>query len=728
MAGEQPEGLSKSSAKLHSGAQSAVRTLSKAGLRLKRALWVWPIVIALLLGTVGWFLRGAIEYQLQSGLASELQTILQADVTALKLWISSQISVAVSAANDAHVMTLSQQLLNQAARPETTQLELLQAPQLKDLRDELTPLTEAHDYIGFVLVDPTLRTIASDRNELISAPLPGPDRPAVTERVFQGEGAVSAPRKSTVLLPTSGGEMKVGVPTMFVWAPLRGPGGKVIAALGLRIRPELEFSSILQVGRAGKSGETYAFNRDGLLLSQSRFDDDLRQIGLLTEDENSVLNLQLRDPEANLSAGQRPAKRRADQPLTRLVTQALTEQPGVDVMPHRDYRGTLAVGAWDWIPVADFGIVIQQDAREAFAVMDTLRVVFWSMFAALGVCACVIFVAMILLARKNREARKAALEVKRLGQFALEKKLGEGGMGVVYLAHHAMLLRPTAVKFLEVDKTNEQTVARFEREVRLTSRLAHPNTIAIYDYGRTDEGIFYYAMEYLDGVNLEDLIRRYGPQPEERVIHLLRQACGSLAEAHSIGLIHRDIKPANLVLTQRGGIPDFVKLLDFGLVKAVDSQKQSRLTTAGAMAGTPLYLSPEAIQSPDSVDARSDLYALGAAGYFLLTGSPVFDGQSIVEIVQKHVHAAPQPPSQRLGKPVSPELEKLLLQCLAKSPGDRPQTADVLADLLDQCPASALWTKARARQWWAIYRPTAVAATSGEDTSQPHIGATLLTN
>jgi serine/threonine protein kinase len=212
------------------------------------------------------------------------------------------------------------------------------------------------------------------------------------------------------------------------------------------------------------------------------------------------------------------------------------------------------------------------------------------------------------------------------------------------------------------------------------------------------------------------------------VIHLLRQACGSLAEAHSIGLIHRDIKPANLVLTQRGGIPDFVKLLDFGLVKAVDSQKQSRLTTAGAMAGTPLYLSPEAIQSPDSVDARSDLYALGAAGYFLLTGSPVFDGQSIVEIVQKHVHAAPQPPSQRLGKPVSPELEKLLLQCLAKSPGDRPQTADVLADLLDQCPASALWTKARARQWWAIYRPTAVAATSGEDTSQPHIGATLLTN
>jgi serine/threonine protein kinase len=263
--------------------------------------------------------------------------------------------------------------------------------------------------------------------------------------------------------------------------------------------------------------------------------------------------------------------------------------------------------------------------------------------------------------------------------------------------------------------------------VQHTSQLCHPNTVAIYDFGRTPEGIFYYAMEYLDGINLEDLVQKFGPQPAGRVISILRQVCGSLAEAHSIGLVHRDIKPANIILTQRGGIPDFIKLLDFGLVRAVDEQQQARLTTEDALAGTPLYLSPEAINQPDDVDFRTDLYALGAVGYFLVTGTPVFDGRSVIDILNKHTTAAPEPPSQRLGKPVLAELEALLLACLAKKPADRPASAADLAAGLERCVA-AKWSPEEAQAWWSQFRPGAVKPSSSAKVRTETLGETIVTS
>jgi serine/threonine protein kinase len=314
----------------------------------------------------------------------------------------------------------------------------------------------------------------------------------------------------------------------------------------------------------------------------------------------------------------------------------------------------------------------------------------------------------------------------RLGQYTLDEKLGEGGMGVVYRGHHAMLHRPTAVKFLHAATTNPQSVARFEREVRLTSSLNHPNTIAIYDYGRTPEGIFYYAMEYLEGINLEELVRRFGPQPENRVVYLMQQICGSLAEAHRSGLIHRDIKPANIMLTERGGLYDFVKVLDFGLVKALDAERESKLTSAGSFTGTPLYLSPEAVKTPDDVDTRSDLYAVGAVGYYLLVGSPVFEGQSVLDIVQKHAFTAPVSPSERLGRPVCPQLEALILQCLAKKRDDRPASATELAEALGKVPVASPWTNDDARQWWAAKGFRTSIDGISVDTKQDVLLATLV--
>ena len=305
--------------------------------------------------------------------------------------------------------------------------------------------------------------------------------------------------------------------------------------------------------------------------------------------------------------------------------------------------------------------------------------------------------------------RKAMSDIRRLGQYTLEKKLGEGGMGVVYRASHAMLRRPTAVKLLLPDRAGKEALVRFEREVQRTAMLTHPNTVTVFDYGRTTDGVFYYAMELLEGASLDEIVEVDGAQPEGRVIHILEQAAASLAEAHDAGLIHRDVKPANILLVDRGGISDLVKVLDFGLVKDVglraDAASEPALTQADAITGTPLYLAPETVSAPGTVDARTDLYALGAVGYWLLTGSHVFAGKSVLEVCAHHLHSVPDPPSLRLGEPVSEDLEALLLACLAKRPDDRPASAHVLRQRLRACAAAGTWTNELAAQWWTRNRP-----------------------
>ena len=245
-------------------------------------------------------------------------------------------------------------------------------------------------------------------------------------------------------------------------------------------------------------------------------------------------------------------------------------------------------------------------------------------WAILNVAACVVTSDVVNGLR--REAQRA----RRLGQYTLDEKIGEGAMGVVYRASHAMLRRPTAIKLLPPTRTGVVDLQRFEREVQLTAMLTHPNTVAIYDYGRTPDGVFYYAMEFLDGIDLEQLVRRHGALPSGRVVHILRQICRALAEAHGLGIIHRDIKPANVILTVRGGEPDVAKVVDFGLVKCLDPVRVDLTMTmegGAVLAGTPMYFAPEAISSPDRVEARSDLYSLGAVGYYLATGQAALRGR-----------------------------------------------------------------------------------------------------
>ncbi|HTL38246.1 MAG TPA: serine/threonine-protein kinase [Kofleriaceae bacterium] len=297
--------------------------------------------------------------------------------------------------------------------------------------------------------------------------------------------------------------------------------------------------------------------------------------------------------------------------------------------------------------------------------------------------------------------RRDAADAEQLGQYTLDRKIGEGGMGAVYHAHHVLLRRDTAIKRILPDKLGADHASRFEREVQHMSQLTHPNTVAVYDYGSTPDGVFYYAMEYLGGgIDLENLVRKHGPQPSGRVAHILAQACGALHEAHTKKLIHRDIKPPNIILCERGGMPDVVKVVDFGLVK--DFAANTGASTQVVL-GTPAYIAPEAITDPSGVGPAVDLYAIGCTGYFLLTGKRVFEGKTAVDVCIQHVTKTPTPPSEITDAPVDPTLEAIIMKCLAKQPGDRHADAGELRTALRTVPTKD-WTDDAARAWWKKYR------------------------
>jgi serine/threonine protein kinase len=305
-------------------------------------------------------------------------------------------------------------------------------------------------------------------------------------------------------------------------------------------------------------------------------------------------------------------------------------------------------------------------------------------------------------------------KARRLGSYQLEERLGAGGMGEVWRASHMLLARPAAVKLIRPEVFQEfgpakahEAMARFEREAQATAGLSSPHTIEVYDFGITDEGSFYYVMELLEGFDLRSLVEKYGPVPAERAVHFLRQACHSLWDAHRQGLAHRDVKPANLFVGVRGPDYDFVKVLDFGLVKESSVGREgAQPTMEGAMTGTPAYMAPEMVRGDRSGDERSDLYSLGCVAFWLLTGRLVFEADTPMAMVLKHVQDDPLPPSQCTELAVPSELDRVVLDCLAKNPSDRPKSAKDLIDRLDACATSLEeWTPSRAASWWDLHAP-----------------------
>jgi tRNA A-37 threonylcarbamoyl transferase component Bud32 len=331
--------------------------------------------------------------------------------------------------------------------------------------------------------------------------------------------------------------------------------------------------------------------------------------------------------------------------------------------------------------------------------------------------------------------RRQVAEASELGQYLLEEKIGGGGMGEVWRARHRLLIRPAAIKLIRrrardaMSEDPELLVRRFEREARATAALTSPHTVQLYDFGVAEDGRLYYVMELLDGLDLDTLVRQHGPLPAERVVHLLRQVCSALGDAHGNGLVHRDIKPANVVVSRAGTIFDFVKVLDFGLVKLdgarVADGKAVDLSGEDSWSGTPGYMAPEVVLGAAETDHRVDLYALGCVAYWLLTGRMVFEGENAIQVMLQHAQAEPQRPSQRVDRPIPAALEDLVMQCLEKDPLRRPAGAQVVIDRLDAVPLTSVWTAERAEQWWAMHRPRAGDARPVADVLLSHEGHEL---
>jgi serine/threonine-protein kinase len=303
---------------------------------------------------------------------------------------------------------------------------------------------------------------------------------------------------------------------------------------------------------------------------------------------------------------------------------------------------------------------------------------------------------------------------RKLGQYQLLSKLGEGGMGEVYLAEHELLKRPCALKLIKAEAGSDPiALARFEREVQSAARLRHHNTIDIYDYGHSELGTFYYVMEYLEGMSLSELVRRTGPLPPGRVIYLFRQVCAALAEAHALGLVHRDLKPANVFVAVLGGDSDVAKVLDFGLVKLTKDPGAAALTAEMTVSGTPLYMAPEQAVADHSLDARADIYALGAMMYFALTGQPPFSGESAFALMMAHARDPVVPPSQ-VRTDVPKDLEQVILRCLAKKRDERFPSVRALGEALAACDSAAGWGPNRADAWWAAETRTSPIEASPE--------------
>jgi len=720
--------------------------------RFKPPLWVFPLVIAALVAIFGWWgnlrLQGIIENELRA----QLGTTLNANVTALEIWATNQLKLAKLMASESNLRALGTKALTGDG------FEFLPTMQEADqLANYLRPRLETTGYQYAQLVNTNFIVVATvpRSRQTVGLPISSAHTSKFAELFATGQPVVITPFKPELLTqrralrPGPGGPVGPGfgfgqpgtnffrrnprppptaargrrgdVTLMQVAAPVRNTNNVICGALALIINPDSEFSKILSVARSGETGETYAFDQTGLLVSHSRFDPQLRELGLLAAtNSSSALNLRLRDPGGDLTKGfQLGTNEDTPRPLIRLVDDAVDGVDGVEVTPTRDYRGVPVVGAWRWLPQLGFGVATQMDAEEAYRPLHMLQWLFVSLCLLLVLCAVGMFIFSYGSIVSRRRMNEAELKLKQLGQYKLEEKIGAGGMGVVYRAHHALMRRETAVKLLLPDRADPAAIERFEREVRLTCQLTHPNTIQVYDYGHTPDGIFYYAMEYLHGLSLHDLVARFGCVPEARVIHILVEVCGSLAEAHALGLIHRDIKPGNIFLCPRGGVPDCVKVLDFGLVREYHAG-QNRLTDKDTIEGTPWFMPPEAFVGSNNVDPRGDLYSVGALAYYLLTGGQyVFPGDSLEEINRRQLAEKPIPPSQRTENPISHQLGQIILRCLAIEPAQRPQTVGELREWLLASPQAEGWKLADRAAWWAHYPSGPASGFEPAETSTP---------
>lgn len=462
---------------------------------------------------------------------------------------------------------------------------------------------------------------------------------------------------------------------MFIATPVLNSSNKTVAILGLLLDPETSFSRIMTASMFGDSAETFAINDRFQMISESRFLKKILEKKILKNSATSnILNMTVSLPLKN---------ERHYYPITQVSKE-----------PYNNYIGEPVIGAWTYIPQYNFTLVSEISKEEAYEPLLFYRKVY---LVVLGIILTLSISLLIIILISLSLRKKLLLNLKKIGNYQIHRRIGEGALGVVYEGKHQHLQRKTALKVLKPEVCTEESINSFKNEVRLSSQLTHPNTISIYDYGRTDNNLFYYAMEFVNGMDLSAFQKITGPIPYERAIYILIQVCNSLSEAHKMGLVHRDIKPHNIMICNQGGISDFVKVLDFGLVVNYQEKYNSEV-----LSGTPLFMAPETILNSGQVDNKVDIYALGVTAFYMLTGKyPIADESlSSVEVLQKQIKDKPKDLSTFLPSEYIPlKLYLLLNQCLEKDPDLRPEDMNDLSNKLKECQIDP-WTEELASIWW----------------------------
>lgn len=671
------------------------------------------------LAAVGLWTHSVVRATVRDRTEDRLHLVMNSMYQGLNAWLEGQHSLVRWIAAEPAVRD---DLLEVARRAPGLSADQLRRLAARDrLIERLHDVLESHGYENFAFISPDARILTSNDPALIGTTT-RVYSPELIARLRRGE-TVTAPPYALGVVDSNGIPLGRTRPVILTASPVFATDSgeaRFVGFFDVRADPGADFDPIITAGRPGATGETYFFSQEGLLLSNSRFDAQLRKVGLLPRDTlvGSPLNLRIGDPGGNLLHGYDPGTPPSAWPLTHMADRAVAGEDGIDIEGYRSYLGQNVVGTWRWFPKAAVGIAVEQGYDESYKGVRILWQAFSTLLAIIVVGTAIIWTVIGMLERARARARRA----EQLGQYTLERVIGEGAMGTVYRARHAFLRRATAVKLLRAERSTPQALRRFEKEVQATSQLVHPNTITIFDYGRTPDGTFYYAMEYLRGLTLDVVVQRFGPLPERRVASILRQVCGSLAEAHAAGLIHRDVKPQNLMICHRGGVPDLVKVLDFGLVKESETHDPD-LTRDGAAVGTPLYMAPEAASASLEIDARADLYSLGVVAYFLLSGVQPFFGVNAREVMRRHMEERPLAPSEKLGQPLNPEMEALVLKLLAKDPGSRPPSARAVEELLDEViePMIGRWTDEEGDAWWRANAPQLIGLDADGEPAGPPV-------
>ena len=666
-----------------------------------KRVWLGLALALLILLVVGVGVLLLVRHEIQQQVGASLSAIRDSQVDVVRAWVKERMDGVLLAAGRPEVRADGTQLL---ATEHRTAADAVIADRL---RQTITELLAGQDAITWRLADLDGKIVLASDTGAVS--------PRLLTELLDAAGRAVTTNTPQFVPPTlmDGGKL----PRMAFIVPLASaPGGKPVGVLVMRMDPRGSFSRLFSAGQLGETGETYAFDQQARMISESRFLTQLSSRGgTLANATTSVFTVHLRN-----FSGAAPDAPPETLPMTAMAASAVAGHAGVELVGYRSYLGTDSVAAWKPLPELGFSLVTRMDSAEAYRPLRIL----WGVFGAILLLLILTVIGLAFVTRRNlaseRRMAQAEKAAEALGQYKLGRKLGEGGMGAVYEAHHALMRRPTAVKLM-LNQSEAADIARFEREVVLTCQLSHPNTVALYDFGRTADGRFYYAMEYLEGMPLDALLRSSGPLPPGRVVYLMAQVCGALAEAHAKGMIHRDLKPANLFVAVRGGMYDFIKVLDFGLAKRFDKNKADgmSITMGNVISGTPPYMCPEAIGQANGIDGRSDLYAVGCILYELLTGAPPFVADSVMALLRMHLDQQPIPLSIRRPGVVPADLEAVVMRALAKDPTHRQADAQQLRRELLACACAADWSEDQAAAWWR--NPGSKADVATVITAAPHV-------